>query len=361
MASFHKDPRGRSPFWYVALTGADGRRAFRSTKESNLNKAQECGLRWEREAAILRGSSQTTQPDTQILKNPKVVLERFIEATNAASRGELTEASARRFLDELLSSSGHEGLSGTTTRSFLTEWVEGKKSSRAEGTYLRYRRTVDDFLECLGKRAELALAAINSTDLERFRESELSKGKRTATVGTSLKVLTAAFNRARRKNIISSNPAEALDSLPRNSAQRRAFTHDELIKVLAVCDSDWKGMVLIGYHLGLRIQDCAALTWGDVDLNRKVVRCRPQKERRDREAKKTETFLPAEIREFLAASTDPRNKPTSPLFPSLHKRKSGGDFGLSLTFRGILDKAKIDYRDVSNGKGRKFWKRPCSR
>ena len=41
MASLHRDPRGRSPFWYVAYTLPDGRRAFKSTGERDRKKADE--------------------------------------------------------------------------------------------------------------------------------------------------------------------------------------------------------------------------------------------------------------------------------------------------------------------------------
>ena len=355
MASFHKDPRRRSPYWYVAFTGADDHRAFRSTRETILNKAQEIGLKWEREAAVLRSSKATPSAQVRVMKNGNVVLERFIEATQAAARGELNEAMARRFVDELLTSVGENAISGVSARSFLDGWVESKKGTRAEGTYLRYRRTIDDFLEFLGKRAELSLCSVTSDDIERFGEAEFKKEKRSATVETSLKVLTAAFNRARRKGIITTNPVEALESVPRNSAHRRAFTIAELRQLLAVCDADWRGMVLTGYHLGLRIQDCAALTWEDVDLEAKVVRYRPRKERRDREAHKTETFVSEELRVFLKAVSSERGKKTGPLFPSLHGKRSGGDVGLSLTFRALLDKAKIPYKDVSKGRGRRFY------
>lgn len=355
VASFHKDPKGRSPFWYVAYKNADGRQAFRSTKQRNLNLAQEVGVKWEREAAVLSSSKLIPSAAIRTFRNPNVILERFIEASQAAAQGVLTEALARRFVDELLTSVGEKAISGETARAFLIAWVDTKKASRAQGTYLRYKRTVDDFLEFLDKRADQPLAAITAVHLEGFQEQQIKEGKRSGTVDTSIKVLMAAFNKARRKGIITTNPVEALESIPRNSAHRRQFTLDELRRLLAVCDLDWKGMILAGYHLGMRIQDCASLTWEDVDFDRKVVHHRPQKERRDREAHKCETFLPEELRAFLRELGTQRRKRTGALFPSLLGKTSGGDFGLSLTFRGLLDKAAIKYRDVSNGKGRRFY------
>ena len=48
MASIHKDPRGKSPFWYCAFYGADGRRMFRSTKATDRKMALKICFAWER-------------------------------------------------------------------------------------------------------------------------------------------------------------------------------------------------------------------------------------------------------------------------------------------------------------------------
>ena len=40
MASLHKDPHGRSPFWYVAYRRGDGIRTLKSTRERDLHRAQ---------------------------------------------------------------------------------------------------------------------------------------------------------------------------------------------------------------------------------------------------------------------------------------------------------------------------------
>ena len=54
MASVHKDPRDRSPFWYAAFYGADGRRQFRSTKCTDRKAALKICFGWEQAAALAR-------------------------------------------------------------------------------------------------------------------------------------------------------------------------------------------------------------------------------------------------------------------------------------------------------------------
>ena len=50
MASIHKDPRGKSPFFYCAFTLPNGKRCFKSTKLTNRSAAMEFCLRMERAA-----------------------------------------------------------------------------------------------------------------------------------------------------------------------------------------------------------------------------------------------------------------------------------------------------------------------
>jgi hypothetical protein len=47
MASLHKDPRGKSPFWYCAYTLPNGKRVFRSTKQRDRKAAEEYRQRLE--------------------------------------------------------------------------------------------------------------------------------------------------------------------------------------------------------------------------------------------------------------------------------------------------------------------------
>ncbi|MBV9645725.1 MAG: site-specific integrase, partial [Verrucomicrobia bacterium] len=36
--------------------------------------------------------------------------------------------------------------------------------------------------------------------------------------------------------------------------------------LLAVAENQWRGMILLGYHTGIRLSDAANLTWANVDL-----------------------------------------------------------------------------------------------
>src|SRR5215510_13248638 len=107
MASLHKDPRGKSPYWYVAYRLADGRRAFRSTRQTDRKKAAEVARTLER-------------------------------AAKAARDNTLTETRVRQWMDELLEATGQSPVRNVTVRSFASDWLAGKRLTVSRKATLRY-------------------------------------------------------------------------------------------------------------------------------------------------------------------------------------------------------------------------------
>jgi transposase-like protein len=186
MASLHKDPRKRSPFWYVAYTLADGRRAFRSTRQTDRKKAAEVARTLER-------------------------------AAQAARRNELTESQVRKWMDELLESTGQSPVRNVTVRSFCAEWLKGKQLSVSHAAARRYERALALFLEGLGARADKPLAGVTTSDIAAYRDARLAEHVAGGTLAHYIKAVRSMFTSARRQGLVLSNPAEAID-LPRKRA-----------------------------------------------------------------------------------------------------------------------------------------------
>src|SRR5258708_36226419 len=119
MASVHKDPRGRSPFFYAAFALPNGQRVFRSTKQKIHKKALRVALEWEK-------------------------------ASELASKGELTESASRKVLDLIREAAGDSALRTMTVREFFKNWLEGKKLSKKESTSERYEKPITAFISGLG-------------------------------------------------------------------------------------------------------------------------------------------------------------------------------------------------------------------
>jgi integrase len=327
MASLHRDPRGKSPFWYCAFTDANGERHFKSTKETNRKRALAVATGWQR-------------------------------AVDLSRRGTLTQVQASKVVSEIYEAVNQEPMNTADTTSFLRDWIKSKKLTAAPSTARRYEDVIEAFLKLLGAKAKRSLAGLVPRDVAAFRDEQVSSGKANKTANMTVKTLRIALNVARKQGIILNNPADAVDALPDNSANRKTFTREQIAALLAKADSEWRGMILLGACHGLRLMDAARLTWANVDTDRQTLSFYPQKAVRT--AKRTPLEIPMhpDVLEYLLKLPIHSNKPDAPIFPTLSRKKGTGASGLSETFVKLMVKAGI-HREAEvekvNGAGRRFF------
>lgn len=326
MASLWK--RENSPYWVCCYTGPDGKQLKRSTKQRNRAQAMQVCVEIERAAQIAR-------------------------------QGQLTEIQARKIIGDIYQRAQGESLSFTDTKSFLLEWIQSKKTTKAPGTAARYRKTIEDFIVFLDKKAIQPLSAVTPRHIERFRDFQVEQGKSPTTANMVVKTLRIPFNVARRQGLILSNPAEAADLISASQNTRDTFTREQITALLSVADIEWKGMILFGACHGLRIGDAARLTWENVVGERQSLRLSPQKTRHTNKGRAEEYPLHADILDYLESLPVNSKSSQAPLFPSLSAKPTGGVGGLSLAFRRLMAKAGIYAEEESapkaKGKGRRFF------
>ena len=320
MASLHKDPRGKSPFWYCAFYGADGRRKFKSTKTTERKSALAICVAWEQSAGKARA-------------------------------GSLTAAQARKVLAEMVMVSSGEELTSYTVESWLTEWLVNKAASASDNTMLRYRQVVRDFLESMGSRSKASLAGVTPGDIARYRDALRKGGRAVSTCNMVVKkILSVPFESARRLGYILTNPVAGVDILKSTSEERESgrepFTQEEVSNLLAQADGDWRGAIILAATTGLRLGDIANLTWNSVDVEAGLLSVETTKTG-------TTVTLPihADFAGWLAERTGGIKK--APVFASLASSRIGGRHGLSTQFRRIMIAAGVEGRVVEReGKGR---------
>src|SRR5262249_23121419 len=167
MASIHKDPRGKSPFWYCAFTLPNGKRCFKSTKLKDRNAALGFCLRME-------GA-----------------------ARKAAARN-FSEEQARKILNEIRELSGDTAIRVKSLADYAADWLNSRKITKSEGTYTRYSDFVKGFLVHVGKqRAAATVEAVTAHDVKTFRDLQVEEGKSKTTANLALKTLRSLFNDAR--------------------------------------------------------------------------------------------------------------------------------------------------------------------
>lgn len=305
MASIHKDPRGKSPFWYCAYRLPNGKRTFRSTKLTDRKAAQ-------------------------------AFCDRLEYASHESKAGRITETRARELISEIVEYATGEPLRNYTAEEWLREWLQGKKATKAEGTFLKYDNAINNFLSSLGLRARLNVNQIAPRDVLRFREAEIADGKSSSTANDRIKIVRMAFTTARRQGYITHNPAEAVEMLPEDAEPaKQPFDIDQVKALLRAATGDWKGAIMVALYTGARLQDVANMRWESVDLQNKWIAFRVGKTK-----KRIKLPVHDALHDFLLELPTPDSEKAF-LFPSLAGKGTGGRSGLSMAFARIMERSKV--------------------
>lgn len=296
MPSLHK--RTGSPFYWAAFTLPDGRRVFRSTKTADRKLAQ-----------------------------------KLLAAITDATERRATADQAQRILSDLHESIHGSPLVTSTLAEYAGQFLERKKGEAAAVTLASYKGIIADLLDTLGDKAAQPIPYITKADLAKWRDTSAAKTS-ARTVNNKLKVVRTLFQSAWRDGLITDNPATKIPVLKTGEGNRRPFTLPELQTVLAVCNDEWRGLVLAGVYTGQRLKDLASLTWAQVDLARHEIAPNTSKTGRRQ-------LIPiaAPLLAYLENLPTPDAAPASaPIFPSAypHACRSGGTSSLSKAFHDIL-------------------------
>lgn len=247
---------------------------------------------------------------------------------------ELTEVRTRELLSDVLARTSGQALHVFTVSEWFTHFVEQKKKSRSVATGKRHEQMMREFLEFLGLRARLNIAAISSRDIAGFREQRIALGLAPATVNVDVAILSSAFNAALRQGHISVNPCLAIERLKNNPKRKGVFSPEQVSALLGTAEGDWRGLIMVAFYSGQRLQDCANLKWRDVDLvsEFKTIRFAVRKTG----AEIVSVIHPA-LENYLLSLSAPESDEEF-LFPTLAQCKTGL---LSKRFGELIAQAKI--------------------
>ena len=331
MASIAKLPGRR--FWFAFYRDAAGRQHCKSTKLEHSPRPPDLKERVEKAA-----------------KNKRLATEIALRLEEA-ERGNVVESHLRKVLGEISERVNSQRLEFAVTRTFLNDWADRAERTKSSATAIRYKGTIKKFLESLGPKAEAALADITPQDVQKFVSSRLEGGRNATTVMVDIKTLNAPFALAMRQGLILTNPVPAADAPKAEKESREPFTWEQVGKLIKHAEGEWKTAIMLGAFTGQRLGDCISITWDCVDLEKHLLRFRPQKTRHQ----KRDLVLPLhpDLEKHLMDLPEQKGQP---LCPGLSKAKIGGRSGLSRKFQEIMKKAKIEGHSVAAGgdEGRVF-------
>jgi integrase len=170
--------------------------------------------------------------------------------------------------------------------------------------------------------------------------------------------LRILFNHARRHGLAITNPAESVQARASDAEERIPFTEEQIKALLEIASPEWRGMILLGLHAGLRISDAANLSWANIDLSARMLSYQPRKtSRRKKPRERTTTiWLHDDLVTYLAG-LPAGDVPDTPLFPSLARSgAASGASGYSALFGALMTRAGVHGPAgvEKSGKGRRF-------
>jgi integrase len=329
MSSLHRDPRGKSPYWYCAYRLADGTRAFRSTKQTSRKEAERVCREFEAlEDQILRGSP--------------------------------TEAQIRKVMGDAIARVTGRKFYDPSTEQWLADWLKRQEGAISDSSIERYSQVVRDFCACLGTRARMRLSTLTADDIAKYQTQLKAEGRSAQTVNITIKkVLKHALRIAVEEGLLDRNPVATIKPLRGTIAEKAVFTPEQVRLLVEAAEGDWKGLILAGYYTGARLSDLAHLKWSNVDLSedkdgpKGTITFYQQKTGGKMGAKsKVVTPIHPELHEHLVASAGLDN-PNAPVFPELYDKPGPGKSGLSMGFKRIMERAGIDAGLIRTAEGKK--------
>jgi len=318
MASLRRHPK--SPFWIACFTDANGIRTNRSTKVRDRKLALKMAVEWEAVA-------------------------------KRALAGEMTEARARTVINSIMEHAGQEPVTFYKTEDWLKEWLSDKKQASETTTFQKYEPVVLRFLEHLGSKAQRGLASLTPANIRSFRDVLSAEGRAASTVNQIIsKVISAPLAKAVTLGYAQMNPCKAVEALKEEKSEAGTFALHQVSAIVETAPtSEWRGFILAAFYTGQRLRDLADLTWGKVDLAKRMIFLSQNKGDAG-----VAIPLHADLLDYFL-SVPSVDDPKAAVFPSLHGKAGSGRSGLSEAFKRIMVKAGIPIEkrlEAAGGVGR---------
>lgn len=253
------------PFWFYQIVGADGKRLPRvSTKTTSkrlAKKMAEDAEAKERERARSGNSSGR-------------VFARFVEnAARLADEGKLSADRAEEMIRELRQIA-NPNFKETTLSVYWTGWNARRARLVSESTADNYGHA---FKKWSAVAPEMMLLPLMEVEVKHIRDgvAAMQTGETAiafTTAGNYVAALKDVLDSAIEDRLLTTNPARSREvrrgkrqTATKEKEKVGPFTLDEVRSLVAVSNEEWKGMILFGFHTGLRMMDIAFL--GETNIN----------------------------------------------------------------------------------------------
>ena len=258
MATLYKKPD--SKYWYAQFFNAHGKRVSRSTRTTKKREAERIAGGMEAE------ERQQKQDESDLPKKFAAIIQ---TAAREAEVGELSLARAEELVTRL-HRLANPSFKVVTVQDHLTNWIDKQERRVADTTFCSYRTMLRRMVGAFGPRVsskpvgELTREDIESA-LRKIQDTsdEVTGRKiRFSTLNKDLQTLRSALNDAVDQELAKKNPATGIRQFSEHDSSERApFSTEEVKRMIdhPETSAEWKGVILIAAHTGLRMADVVRL------------------------------------------------------------------------------------------------------
>lgn len=321
MASIYLHTTGT---YYAKYFNSEGKRVSKNTGSSSKREALRIANGFETDERDL------SKRDSQLPKVYSVIVE---TAAREAAAGELTLARAEELVLRL-HRLANPNFKVVSLDDHLKKWVRDQStvSASTAGIYWDMHRRIT---ENVGKKAASdPVGELTTEQVVKALKKSKDSGLKSSTVNMDLGALRRALHVAVKDGLAKANVASDIKPMPEtDSTERAPFT---AVEVRAMLDhpktsEEWRGVILLAAHTGLRLGDVVKLSRAHVDGTKLVIR--PKKTEKSKKTISIPLSPPA-----LGWIGDQEGQ----FFPHLSKRVAGT---LSTTFTRIMASAGVA-RDI---------------
>ena len=162
----------------------------------------------------------------------------------------------------------------------FSEWADTYLSLEGVRRLATYQDRVNAIrLQMVPFFGKKPLNDITQEDVEKYRSQRLRRdGKKPAmgTLNNDHTILKAMFSVAVQKGMVDVNVAKKVPLPNPNNERDRILTQEEWSRLYENAASHIQPILLVAYHLGLRLGEILNLTWNRVDLKRGFIHLRTQ-------------------------------------------------------------------------------------
>ncbi len=313
-----------SPIWRARFFDHDGKRVSRTTGTKSKREARRIAEGFEAEEnGHKNGAGRLSTAYEKVLQ--RVVRD--------AEAGKLKLSDAETYVREIHKIADPD-FKEFTLAEFWEQWIAEQEPHVVGSTLNGYQQDKALLAEALGPKVmSRPISELTSKVISKALMDAVSGTRKAATVNKALASLRRLLESALGKGLVTHNAAKAVRSLKTTDSVTRApFTEEEISLLVnhPTTSEEWRGMILLAVHTGLRMGDVVRLTGEDIKDG--IATVMPEKTAR---SKKVITIpLSQPCLDWIADRE-------GPLFPTIQRQQKGTT---SAQFTAIMKKSGVPKR-----------------